>query len=324
MTCPTRRREAAKQAQTACDVSERRACKVVDQPRSTQRYRPRVVEGEAMLVKAMHEQVRRHPRYGYRRIWALLRAEGWKVNRKRVYRLWKKEGFKVPRRQHKKRRLGHSDAGILRHRPEHADHVWAWDFVHDRDEGKRSLKWLTLVDEYTRECLALEVERSMTASDVIDLLAQVILIRGAPKFIRSDNGPEFIAAALRSYLEAAQAGTLYIAPGAPWENGYAESFNGKLRDELLNTESFADLREAKVLAAHWQNDYNHHRPHSSLGYQTPAAFAAKCRKEALGALPPNPRQGPCPWTPASSPPTCAGKSLIGDVELALTLIATGT
>ncbi len=277
-----------------------------------------------MLVRAMHEQVRHHPRYGYRRVWALLRGEGWKVNRKRVYRLWRKEGFRVPRRQHKKRRLGHSDGGILRHRPEHPNHVWAWDFIHDRDEGHRSLKWLTLVDEYTRECLALEVERGMTASVIIDIVAQVILIRGAPRFLRSDNGPEFIAQALRSYLEAAQIGTLYIEPGSPWENGYSESFNGKLRDELLNAESFADLREAKVLAATWQNDYNHHRPHSSLGYQTPAAYAAQCRSEALGALPPNPRQGLCPWTPASSPPAGSLSAPAQDRKVDSTLIATGT
>jgi len=312
------------EAQTACEVSERRACEVVGQPRSTQRYEPLVVEDEPMLVRAMHEQVRHHPRYGYRRVWALLRGEGWKVNRKRVYRLWRKEGFRVPRRQHKKRRLGHSDGGILRHRPEHPNHVWAWDFIHDRDEGHRSLKWLTLVDEYTRECLALEVERGMTASVIIDIVAQVILIRGAPRFLRSDNGPEFIAQALRSYLEAAQIGTLYIEPGSPWENGYSESFNGKLRDELLNAESFADLREAKVLAATWQNDYNHHRPHSSLGYQTPAAYAAQCRSEALGALPPNPRQGLCPWTPASSPPAGSLSAPAQDRKVDSTLIATGT
>lgn len=322
-----------KQARTTCEVSERRACEVVGQPRSTQRYEPLVAKDEAVLVERMHEEVRHHPRYGYRRVWALLRADGWKVNRKRVYRLWKKEGFKVPRRQHKKRRLGNSDGGILRHRPEHPNHVWAWDFIHDQDEGNRPLKWLTLVDEYTREGLALEVERGMTASEAIDIVGQVILIRGAPKFIRSDNGPEFIAQALRSYLEAAQAGTLYIAPGAPWENGYSESFNGKLRDELLNAESFADLREAKALAAAWQNDYNHQRPHSSLGYQTPAAFAARCRRATAdadatevvaGALPPHPRQGRCPWTPASSPPAGSLSAPSQDRKVGSTLIATGT
>lgn len=283
-----------------------------------------MVDDEAALVKRMHEEVRRHPRYGYRRVWALLRRDGWKVNRKRVYRLWRKEGFRVPRRQHKKRRLGNSDGGILRHRPEHPNHVWTWDFIHDRDEGNRSLKWLTLVDEYTRECLALEVERGMTASEVIDILVQVILIRGAPKFIRSDNGPEFIAQALRSYLEAAKVGTLYIEPGSPWENGYGESFNGKLRDELLNAEMFANLRDAKALGANWQNEYNHHRPHSSLGYQTPAAFAATCRLETSGAPPPNPCQGLCPWTPASSPPAGSLSAPSQDRKLDMTLITTGT
>lgn len=326
MTSPARRREAAKQAQTTVEVSERRACRVIGQPRSTQRYEPRLVDDEAALIQRMHERVRHHPRFGYRRIWALLRDEGWRVNRKRVYRLWRKEGFKVPRRTRKKRRLGHSSNGILRQRPQHKDHVWAWDFIHDRDERNRPLKWLSLVDEYTRECLALEVERSMTATEVINILAQVILIRGAPKFIRCDNGPEFIAAAMRQYLEAAKIGTLYIEPGSPWENGYAESFHGRLRDELLNTESFADLVEAKALGAAWQNEYNHRRPHSSLGYQTPAAFAARCERRAvpLGASPPNPDQGRCPWTPASSPLADACVAPLVDRPVVSTLITTGT
>lgn len=228
-------------------------------------------------MRRMHELVRARPRFGYRRIWALLRDEGFLINRKRVWRLWKQEGFKVPQKQGKKRRLGCSANGIVRHRSRHKDHVWAWDFIHDRDQRNRPLKWFTLIDEYTRECLALEVERSMTSVEVIDVLAHVLLIRGAPGHIRSDNGPEFIACAMRKYLETAGVGTLYIEPGAPWENGYAESFHGRLRDELLNAEDFADLREAKALAALWQNDYNHRRPHSSLGYRTPAAFAAASR-----------------------------------------------
>lgn len=215
----------------------------------------------------------------------MLRDEGFVVNRKRVWRLWKQEGFKVPQTQRKKRRLGCSANGIIRHRPEHKDHVWAWDFIHDRDQRHRPLKWFTLIDEYTRECLALEVERSMTSLEVIDVLAQVLLIRGAPKHIRSDNGPEFIAVAMRQYLQAAGVGTLYIEPGAPWENGYAESFHGRLRDELLNAEDFADVREAKALAAAWQNDYNHRRPHSSLDYQTPATFAASCGRARCAPLP---------------------------------------
>ncbi len=222
----------------------------------------------------MHELVRRHPRYGYRRIWALLRLEGWIINRKRVHRLWRREGFKVPVKQRKKRRLGSSVNGIVRRRAEHKDHVWAWDFIHDSDERGRPLKWLSLVDEYTRECLALEVARSITAADAIDVLADLFIIRGVPGHIRSDNGPEFIATAMRSYLRAAEVGTLYIAPGSPWENGYAESFHSRLRDELLNAELFADVREARALADGWRNEYNHRRPHSSLGYQTPAAYAA--------------------------------------------------
>ncbi len=249
------------------------------------------------LVKRMHEWVRRHPRFGYRRIWAMLRHEGFEVNRKRVWRLWKREGFKVPQNQRKKRRLGCSANGIVRHRAEHKDHVWAWDFIHDRDQRNRPLKWFTLIDEFTRECLALEVERSMTSVEVIDVLAQVLLIRGAPNHIRSDNGPEFIAAAMRRYLETAGARPLYIEPGAPWENGYAESFHGRLRDELLNAEDFVDLREAKVLGAEWRNDYNHRRPHSSLRYQTPAAFAAQCEAAAVAAS----LGGSAPKPPASKP-----------------------
>jgi putative transposase len=214
--------------------------------------------------------------------------------------------------------LGHSANGIARHRPQHKDHVWCWDFIHDRDEAGRPLKWFALTDEYTRECLALEVERSLTAVDVIDILAQVFLIRGVPKFIRSDNGPEFIAHAIRRYLATAGVGTLYIAPGSPWENGFAESFFSRLRDELLNAELFADLREAKVLAAQWQTEYNHHRPHSALHYQTPAAFAATCTsgKEILGALPPDPRLLPLRRAPEERP---------GKVEnLGPTLITVGT
>jgi len=301
MVSPTRRREAVEQLEEGFTTSERRACRVVSQPRSTQRYRPRIRVIDVALVGRMHELVRVHPRYGYRRMWALLRGEGWRVNRKRIWRLWRKEGFKVPQRQRKKRRLGNSENGIVRFRPRHKDHVWTWDFIHDRDEQGRPLKWLSLVDEYTRECLALEVERSMTALEVVDVSRQVVLIRGAPQHIRSDNGPEFIAQAIRSWLEAAAIGTLYIAPASPWENGYAESFFSRLRDELLNAELFADLRQAKALAASWQNEYNHRRPHSSLDYLTPAAFAAKCARSAdkaaitqseekiLGGLPPKPR-----------------------------------
>ena len=244
--------------------------------RSTQRYQSKVRQDEPRLLKRIHELVRRHPRYGYRRITALLRDEGWQVNRKRIHRLWRKEGLKVPKKQRKKRRLGSSENGCARRRAEYKNHVWTWDFIFDHTTSGRTIKWLGLVDEYTRECLALEVDRSITAEDVLDVLRDLFVIRGVPKHIRSDNGPEFIARTIRDWLGRADVEALYIAPGAPWENGYAESFFSRLRDELLNAEVFANVAEAKALASSWQSDYNHHRPHSSLGYQTPAAFSAAC------------------------------------------------
>jgi transposase InsO family protein len=222
----------------------------------------------------MLELVGRHPRYGYRRIWALLRREGWVLNRKRLYRLWRREGLKVPKKARKKRRLGHSANGCKRLKAEGIDQVWAWDFIFDRTENGRTLKWLSIVDEYTRECLALVVARSVTAEDVIDVLAELFQVRGVPKRLRSDNGPEFIASALRGWLERTGAKTAYIAPASPWENGYAESFHSRLRDELLNVELFGNVAEAKALAERWQLDYNHRRPHGSLGYRTPAEFAS--------------------------------------------------
>jgi transposase InsO family protein len=233
----------------------------------------------------MLELVRRHPRYGYRRIWSLLRREGWRVNRKRVHRLWRREGLKVAMKAHKKRRLGCSENACARRRAEQKDDVWAWDFIHDRTCGGRPLKWLSVVDEFTRECLVLEVARSITAQDVKDELIGVFRERGVPGHIRSDNGPEFIAKALREWLERAAVGTLYVERGAPWENGYAEAFHGRLRDELLNTEEFASLREAQALASAWKEDYNHHRPHSALGYRTPAEFAAATAWAAPGLGP---------------------------------------
>jgi transposase InsO family protein len=198
--------------------------------------------------------VKQHPRYGYRRIWALLRAEGFKINRKRVYRLWRKEGLKVPVKRHKKRRLGTSENGIVHHRVTRSDQVWAWDFVHDRTEDGRPLKFLCIVDEFTRECLALEARRSFKSTDVIDVLKELFLIRGTPEHIRSDNGPEFIAQAIGAWLGIAKVKTLYIEPGSPWENGYIESFNGRVRDELLESELFTCLAEAKMLSTQWRRE----------------------------------------------------------------------
>jgi putative transposase len=279
------RRPAVRFLQEHFGVSERRACRVLGQQRSTQRQKPKEAkEGEGRLVARMLELVREHPRYGYRRIWALLRREGWRVNRKRVHRLWRQQGLKVPRKQRKKRRLGSSANSCVRRPAEYRGHVWAWDFLHDRTSDGRPLKWFTLVDEYTRECLALEVERGMTARAVTAVLAAAVRERGAPAHIRSDNGPEFIAKAIRAWMSGAGLETLYIAPGAPWENGYAESFNSKVRDELLNAEEFGSLLEAKVLAKEWRRDYNHVRPHSSLGYRTPAEFGAMAPRADSAAL----------------------------------------
>jgi len=235
------------------------------------------------------------------------------VNRKRVYRLWKRAGLKVPKIQCKRRRLGHSDNGCVRRVARFKDDVWAWDFIHDRDEHGRALKWLSLVDEYTRECLLLEVERSIKAVDVVDLISEVMLIRGIPGHIRSDNGPEFIASAIRRYLDRAGVATLYIEPGSPWENGYAESFHSRVRDELLNAELFGGLRDAKSLAAWWKNEYNHRRPHSSLGYMPPARYAATCRRAKI-APPADPPVGAAPLPPAQP----------ANAKLTPTLITAGT
>lgn len=267
------------------DVSERRACRALGQSRSCQRYKPMDDEEEKRLVQEMLELVGQHPRYGYRFIWALLRKRGWQVNRKRVYRLWRQEGLKVPQKQHKRRRLGTSDNSCVRHKAEHKDHVWAWDFVHDRTTHGRPLKWLSIVDEYTRECVALEIGRGITAERVIDVLVDLFRIRGVPKHIRSDNGPEFIAHAIRQWLAKAGVETLYVKPGSPWENGYAESFHSRLRDELTNREEFTSLAEARYLADAWRLEYNHRRPHSSLAYQTPAEFAAGCAAASAPAAP---------------------------------------
>jgi putative transposase len=275
--------------------AERRVCRVLSQARSTQRYTPVEREGEARLVTRLHELVRTHPRRGYRMMCGMLRLEGFRVNFKRVHRLWRREGFKVPCKQHKRRRLGHSENGILRRRAEHKDHVWCVDFIHDTDERDRPLKWLSVVDEFTRECLALEVDRSITATDVVEVLTDLFMIRGVPVHIRSDNGPEFVAEAIKRLAEITGVENLYVAPGSPWENGYAESFHGRLRDELLNAELFADVREAKAMAAAWKNEYNHRRPHSSLGYVPPAVFAATLAVPPVGAAPLPPAR------PASTP-----------------------
>jgi putative transposase len=260
--------------------SERRACRLVGLGRSSFRYEPRLPDDEPRLLARMEELVRRKPRYGYRRIHDLLVAEGFRVNRKRIYRLWRREGYRVSRRQHKRRRLGSSENACDRFRAEHKDHIWTWDFIFDSDERGRTLKWLTVLDEYTRECPLLRCGRHLTSEDLIEELSRLMKTRGIPRFVRGDNGPELIAKALREWLAQAQVGPLYVEPGAPWENGYAESFQSRFRDEFLNEESFANLSEAQALGEAWRREYNEERPHSSLGSLTPAQFAAQLTEAA--------------------------------------------
>lgn len=257
-------------------VSERRACRTLGQSRSTQRYQPIEREDEQALIHRILELAREFPRYGYRMITRLLRQEGWHVNFKRVYRLWRQEGLKVPMKKAKKRRLGNKSGGIQRRRAERSNHVWSIDFIFDRTRNGRPLKILALIDEFTRECLALEVDRRCTGDNVVEVLVDVFGIRGVPKFIRCDNGPEFISSRVRSFLEGIEVKTSYIEPGSPWENGYVESFNSRLRDECLACEEFFTLAEAQEVIAQWRQTYNHRRPHSSLDGLTPAEFAARC------------------------------------------------
>ena len=221
----------------------------------------------------MIELAEQYGRYGYRRVTELLRRRGWRVNHKRVERLWRREGLKVPHKQPKRRRLWFNDGSCVRKRPNDRDHVWSYDFVHDRTHDGRAFRMLTLIDEYTRECLAIDVSRRMTSESILERLSDLFVRRGVPEHIRSDNGPEFTAIRVREWLGRIGVKTLFIEPGSPWENGYIESFNGKLRDELLDREIFDTLLEAKVLTERWRQEYNTVRPHSSLGYRPPAPNA---------------------------------------------------
>ena len=234
------------------------------------------VERDRRLAERIVRLSRENPRYGYRQVWALLRREGWPLNKKRVHRMWREEGLKVPESKQRKRRrliLGGSENGCTRRRAEHKEHVWSYDFVMDLTEDGRRLEMMPVVDEYTRECLSIDVERSITAEDVIETLETLFRRRGEPTFIRSDNGPEFVARTIKRWLETSGVKTLYIEPGSPWENAYSETFISRFSDELLKRELFADLLEAKVLVEDYREHYNHNRPHSALGYHTPAHFA---------------------------------------------------
>ncbi len=266
-------------------VSERRACQVLGQHRSTQRKVRRTADDEAALTQAVIELATQYGRYGYRRITALLHAEGWGCNHKRVERIWRLEGLRVPARQPKRGRLWLNDGSCVRLRPERPNHVWAYDFVEDRTRDGRRFRMLNVVDEFTRECLAIRVGRKLKANDVIDVLADLFIMRGVPGHIRSDNGPEFAAVAVKGWITGVRASTAYIEPGSPWENGYVESFNGKLRDELLNGEVFNSLAEAKVLIEQWRRHYNTVRPHSSLGYRPPAPEVVLMTPPMLPGIP---------------------------------------
>lgn len=251
-------------------VSQRRACKLLKQPRATQRYAPIERTDEKPLTRRIIELSRLYGRYGYRIIHGLLRQEGWWVNHKRVERIWRREGLKVPKKQPKRGRLWLNDGSCIRLRPTHKDHVWAHDFVTGRTRDGRSFRMLTVIDEFTRECLAIDVARRLNHDDVLERLSWLMVTRGMPEHIRSDNGSEFTAKAVRSWLKRVGVKTLYIEPGSPWENGYVESFNGKMANELLEREVFDTLYEAKVLIERWRVHYNTVRPHSSLGYRPPA------------------------------------------------------
>ncbi|MDP6876870.1 MAG: IS3 family transposase [Alphaproteobacteria bacterium] len=267
---PARRRACIDHVRGKLHVSERRICRVLGQHRSTQRHRPRGRADEERLVADMIELARQYGRYGYRRIAALLRDAGWQVNDKRVERLWRREGLKVPMKQPKKGRLWLNDGSCVRLRPEYRDHVWSYDFVHHRTDDGKAFRTLNILDEYSRECLAIRVKRKLNSTDVIDVLTDLFIMRGVPAFIRSDNGPEFVAEAVRDWINAVGAKTAYIEPGSPWENGYCESFNARLRDELLDGEIFYTLKEAQIIIEEWRKHYNTKRPHSALGYRPPA------------------------------------------------------
>jgi putative transposase len=254
-------------------LSERRACRYLGQPRSTQRRRLVTAGDEEALTAAIVRLAGKYGRYGYRRVTVLLRAEGWSVNHKRVERIWRREGLKVPKKQPKRGRLWLNDGSCIRLRPCWQNHVWSYDFVMARTHDGKAFRMLTVIDEFTRRCLAIVVARTLRSDDVLHCLAELFTQDGPPDHIRSDNGSEFTARAVRDWLGRLGVKTLFIEPGSPWENGYNESFNSKLRDELLDGEIFYTLEEAKVLIERWRRHYNTVRPHSALGYRPPAPEA---------------------------------------------------
>jgi transposase InsO family protein len=280
-------------------VSERRVCAALGQHRSTQRKLPRGRDDEEQLTADIVELARQYGRYGYRKVAELLRSTaGWVVNDKRVERIWRREGLKVPAKQPKRGRLWLADGSCVRLRAERPDHVWSYDFVEDRTHDGRKYRMLNVVDEFTHECLAIRVARKLKATDVIDVLSDLFVLRGVPGHVRSDNGPEFVAEAVQEWITAVGAKTAYIAPGSPWENGFVESFNARLRDELLDGEIFYSLREAQVVIESWRRHYNAVRPHASLGYRAPAPEVFVPALAARTAVPLGPAS---PTTPGMAP-----------------------
>ncbi|MCJ2016860.1 IS3 family transposase [Methylobacterium sp. E-065] len=267
---PARRRACVEHIMLTMNVSERRACRALGQHRSTQRKVPRGRDDEEALTADLIALAERYGRYGYRKISALLKAAGWFVNDKRVERIWRREGLKVPAKQPKRGRIWDNDGSCIRLRPEYRNHVWSYDFVEARTHDGRKFRMLNVVDEFTHECLTIRVARKLKAVDVIDVLSDLFILRGVPGHIRSDNGPEFVAKAVQAWITGVGAKTAYITPGSPWENGYVESFNARLRDELLNGEIFYTLKEAQIVIESWRRHYNTVRPHASLGYRPPA------------------------------------------------------
>ncbi len=257
-------------------VSERRACETLDQPRSSQRYAGRPKDEDQRLTKKILELVRQRPRFGYRRIGVLLRRDGEVINDKRMYRLWKAAGLKVPRKRRTTRATGEKKNACHVAPTGFAYDVWTWDFVHSSTVDGRKIRFLNIVDEYTRLCLSIKVGRRITSEDAIDALAELFSIHGVPQRIRCDNGPEFISSAIKDWLGKLGVGVLYIEPGSPWQNGLCESFNGKLRDEYLHQTDLLNEADARLKARAWREDFNDHRPHSSLGYLTPSEFARRC------------------------------------------------
>lgn len=252
-------------------ISQRRACALVRANRATVQYQARARTDDGLAAR-LAVLAQRHPRYGYRRVWALLRREGWMVNRKRVHRLWRTAQLQVPKRRRRRRHAGVSAAAPTQ--ATHPGHVWTYDFVHDACLNGTKLKVLPVVDEFTRECLAIEVATGLPAGRVIRVLDRLFAVHGPPQFLRSDNGPEFVAQAIQGWLALQQAATLYIDPGCPWQNGFGESFNGTLRDECLNMQAFVSVAEARIQIERFRRAYNEERPHSRLGYRTPAEFKA--------------------------------------------------